>query len=203
MPVAAFACPKCARTFSVEEGTAELNADCPDCASHLLAYFFPAFYRPEEAGTAAAAVVDPTEASCFYHPQKQAARVCAGCGRLVCSLCSIDMGTQHLCPACISSGQKKAKITALEPSRTRFDNIALGLAIASLFMSFFSLILSPAAMYIVVRYWKNPGGLQGRGHIRMGIAFVLALGSLVLWTGMLALVYYGATTGNHHHAQPR
>jgi hypothetical protein len=203
MPVAAFACPKCNRAFSVEDGTAELDVTCPSCSSELLAFFFSAFYRPEETGVAAAAVVDPSEASCFYHPQKQAARVCEGCGRLICSLCSVDMGSQHFCPACISAGRKKAKITTLETNRTRYDNIALGLAVASLFMSFFAVILSPAAIFIAVRYWKSPGGLQGRGRVRMVIAFCVALGSLVFWGGMLGIAFYGVSTGAHNHAHPR
>jgi uncharacterized paraquat-inducible protein A len=202
MPAAAFACPKCSRAFSVEEGTPELETTCPGCASQLDAFFFPAFFRPREIGVAAAGVADPSEASCFYHPQKQAARVCDGCGRLICSLCSVDMGTDHLCPTCISSGRKKAKITTLESTRTRYDNIALGLAVASLFMSFFSLILSPAAVYIAVRHWKSPGGLQGRGRWRMAIAIALALFSFVLWGGMLGLAFYGAMTHPQHaHSQ--
>jgi hypothetical protein len=171
---------------------------CPGCQAQLDAFFFPAFYRPRETGTAAAALVDPTEASCFYHPQKQAARVCEGCGRLICSLCSVDMGSQHLCPACISSGQKKAKITTLESSRTRWDNISIGLAIASVFMSFFALILSPAAIYVAVRHWKSPGGLQGRGHWRMGIAIVVALFSLVFWGGIMGFAFYGIMMHPQH-----
>jgi hypothetical protein len=198
MPAAAFACPTCGFSHRVEEGTPEVVTTCPGCQAQLDAFFFPAFYRPREAGLAAAAVVDPTEASCFYHPQKQAARVCEGCGRLICSLCSVDMGSQHLCPACISSGQKKAKITTLESSRTRYDNIAIGLAVASIFMSFFSLILSPAAIYIAVRHWKSPGGLGGRGRVRMGFALVIALGTLILWGTLLGTAIYAGVT----HPQP-
>jgi hypothetical protein len=102
------------------------------------------------------------------------------------------MGSQHLCPACISAGQKKAKITTLESSRTRYDNIAMGLAIASIFMSFFSLILSPAAIYVAVRHWRSPGGLGGAGRWRMGFAIVLSLFTLLLWGGLLGAAFYGA-----------
>jgi hypothetical protein len=194
MPEAVFACPICSTTFPVEDGTSERAETCPGCASQLKAFFFPALFRPREVGIAASAVADPSEASCFYHPQKQAARVCDSCGRMICSLCSIDMGVEHLCPACISSGRKKAKLSTLENSRTCYDNIALALAVASLFMSFLALIMSPAAIYIALRHWNSPGRVQGRdsSRLRFVIAIGLALVSLVIWGGILGLAIFGA-----------
>jgi len=104
MPVATFSCPKCKTALAIEPGTAEIVAACPHCGEPVEAYFFPAFFRSLDTGAAAAALADHTEASCFYHPQKQALRVCDGCGRMICALCSVDLGAEHLCPTCIATG---------------------------------------------------------------------------------------------------
>jgi hypothetical protein len=202
MPQGAFACPYCNSTIEVAEGLLEMGVTCPSCASRLEAFLFPALFRPAESGMTAAALVDTSEASCFYHPQKQAARVCDGCGRLICSLCSIDMGSEHLCPACVSAGRKKEKFTGLESGRTRYDNVALGLGIASLVMSIFALILSPATVYIVIRHWKSPGGLEGRGHVRMIIGLVIAIFAFVFWGSTFGLGIWGATHENTHSTSP-
>lgn len=202
MPDAAtFACPKCNTAFAVEAGTAEVSATCPTCASQLEAYFYPAFYRPIEVGAVAATLTDLTEASCFYHPQKQAVRVCDGCGRLICALCSIDLGSQHLCPNCISSGKKKGQLSTLENARTRYDAIALSLAVFGMITSFFSLVLAPAAIYIAIRHWNSPMALTGGSRARFVIAIVIATISLLLWGGIFGLAIFGASTVPlHHHA---
>jgi uncharacterized paraquat-inducible protein A len=203
MPAAEFACPKCKTAFSVEPGRADLAAKCPTCASELEAHFYPAFFRPMDAGLMPAALIDQADAGCFYHPQKQAAHVCDGCGRLICSLCSIDMGAEHLCPSCISSGKKKGKLPSLDTSCTRYDSITLILGVMCMFTSFFSLILAPAAIYIAVRHWKSPQGLTRFGHARMVIGLLLAVGFLLLWGtlfGAAILAAAGAHPHPRHHS---
>jgi hypothetical protein len=132
-------------------------------------------------GASAAALVDHTEASCFYHPQKQAQRVCDGCGRLICALCSIELGTEHLCPNCLASGRKKGKITTLENTRTRYDSIALSLAILGMVIYMLSIFLAPATIYIAIRHWNSPGSLLGSGKTRFVIAVILASATLAFW----------------------
>ncbi len=194
-----FACPKCNTAFAVEPGIVDVAATCPGCSSDLEAHFYPAFYRPMEVGAAPAALTDLTEASCFYHPQKQAVRICDGCGRLICALCSIDLGSQHLCPNCISSGKKKGNLSTLENGRTRYDSIALSLAVFGILTSFFSLVLAPAAIYISVRHWKSPLGLTGGSRARFVAAIVIASISLVVWGGIIGLAIFGASSVPHHH----
>src|SRR5271170_6640528 len=132
MPAAVFSCPSCKAPLAVEPGTTEIVSNCPQCAEPIEAFFFSAFFRPVQVGAAATALMDHTEASCFYHPQKQAMRVCDGCGRMICALCSIELGAEHLCPSCVASGRKKGKITTLEDNRTRYDSIALTLSVLGL-----------------------------------------------------------------------
>ena len=197
----AFACPKCKTVLEIEPGTSDLTAACPACQSLLTAHFFSAFFQPRTLGTSPSALVDQTEASCFYHPTKQAMRVCDGCGRLICSLCSIELGTKHLCPNCISSGKKRGKLTTLENSRTRYDSIALSLAVMGLFMSIFSVVLAPVAIYISLRYWNTPRSLVGGGHVRFILAISIAIFSLLLWGSIFGLSIFGASKiHSHHHA---
>jgi hypothetical protein len=167
---------------------------CPRCASQIEAYFFPGFFRPMQAGASATVLVDHTEASCFYHPQKQALQVCDGCGRMICALCSIDLGTEHLCPSCISSGKKKGKITTLEDNRTRYDSIALSLAIFGMFCYPFAIFLLPAAIYVAIRHWNSQGSLLGVSKTRFVLALVVASITLLGWVAFFIL-------WSHHHTR--
>jgi len=185
MPESSFACPKCKMEFRIEPGTDHVEADCPNCSSFLAAYFFPPFFRAAPVGVAGAALVDHTEASCFYHTHKQAVGVCDGCGRLICALCSIDLGNDRFCPNCLSSGKKKGKLTTLENTRTRYDSIALSLAVLGLFLSCFSFIMAPASIYIAIRHWNSPGSLLGVSRTRFIIAIVVSILSLLFWVAIL------------------
>ena len=196
MPEATFACPQCKTPMSVPEGADHINGACPSCASGFEAFFFPALYRPREAGAAAATLVDHTEASCYYHPQKQAVQVCDGCGRLVCALCSIDLGSEHLCPNCLSAGKRKGKITSLENVRTCYDRIALSLAILGIVFYFVSIILAPIALYISIRHWNSPGSLLGVSRRRFIIAIALASLELLAW--LILLLTLILNPGSHH-----
>jgi hypothetical protein len=194
MPAATFPCPKCQTPLGIEPGMAEATVTCPRCTAQIEAYFFPGFFRPMQAGTSASVLVDHTEASCFYHPQKQALQVCDGCGRMICALCSIDLGTEHLCPSCISSGKKKGKITTLEDNRTRYDSIALSLAIFGMFCYPFAIFLLPAAIYVAIRHWNSQGSLLGVSKTRFVLALVVASITLLGWVAFFIL-------WSHHHTR--
>jgi hypothetical protein len=189
MAEATFSCPSCKVQIAIEPGTPEIASTCPQCLSFIQAYFFPAFFRPVQVGAAPAALADQTETSCFYHPQKQAARVCDGCGRLICALCSVELGAEHLCPSCISAGKKKGKITNLEDHRTRYDSIALSLAVFGLLIYVFGIFLAPAAIYIAIRHWNSPGSLLGTSKLRFIIAIIIASGTLVAWVVFATIIF--------------
>ena len=173
MPAATFSCPKCHAALGIEPGMTEATARARIALRWSRPTFFPVFF-PVQAGAAASALVDHTEASCFNHPQKQAVDVCDGCGRMICALCSIELNDEHLCPNCISSGKKKGRITTLEDTRTRYDSIAVlarGLRPVVLSSPFFSLrprSLSP------IRHWNSPGSLLGVSKTRFVIAIMVA-----------------------------
>src|SRR5438874_6597524 len=125
-------CPKCKTPLRENVVNRAELAPCLACATPLQVDIFPALFRPLQTGRSGEAVVVETESSCFYHPQKKAVVHCEGCGRFLCALCDCELHGQHYCPQCLETGKRKGKIKSLENERTRYDSIALGLAIAPL-----------------------------------------------------------------------
>ncbi len=166
----------------------EREVSCPNCSSELEAFFLPALFRTRTVETPAAMLIDQTEASCFYHAQKQAAQVCDGCGRLICSLCSIQMGQEHLCPSCVSSGKRKGKIAALENSRTCYDKVALSIAILGILFYFFTIITAPIVIYLAIRHWNSPGSVLGVSHSRFVIAIIIASLEICGWIAFAVIL---------------
>src|SRR6185369_8347066 len=99
---------------------------------------------------------------------------CDVCGRFLCALCDVDLNGQHVCPACLTSGKQKGRLTHLENRRVLYDNIALGLALLPIVLGPLALFTSPAAIYVVIRYWNAPSSILPRTKARMILALVFA-----------------------------
>ena len=154
---------------------------CPSCSSRLRVEVFPALFNAPATVQPAQAVVAEGEASCFYHPSKKAVLPCETCGRFLCALCDVELNGQHLCPACLSSGQKKGKLSNLDNRRVLYDSLALTLALVPLLLWPFTLITAPAALFIAIRYWRAPGSVVQRTKIRLILAMFVALAQIVGW----------------------
>jgi len=157
---------------------------CPVCATRILAQWFPAIMRSDNDATASrpSAVSDAVEASCFYHPAKQAAIVCENCGRFLCSLCDIELAGDHLCSHCIEAGKRKATLGHVEKSRTLWDEIALALSILPLLAWPVTVITAPATLFFVFRHWNRPLSIIPRTKIRYVLAVIFASLQIVGWT---------------------
>jgi hypothetical protein len=163
-------CPKCkARLFEPIFNQPGL-LPCPACETPLHIEIFPAFFREIAQGRDAEAVMIEGESSCFYHPQKKAVVPCDACGRFLCALCDCEVKGQHFCPGCLEAGQKKRNIQGLENMRVLHSRQALVLAIIPLF------ITGLAAIYVALRYRKEPGSLVA--PMRWAFPVALILGSL-------------------------
>lgn len=158
-------------------------AECPACHAPLMLAAFPALFQEQAVGQVGEPVVMDTESSCFYHPQKKAAVPCDDCGRFLCALCEVVIGTRHLCSSCIEGGRKKGNLKDIENSRILYDNIALALAIWPMLIFYFTVLTAPIAVFVAVRYWKAPTSILRRTKLR----FVAAIG-----IGMLQMVAWGA-----------
>ena len=175
-------CPKCRAwllegTFNQPDWT-----PCPACGAPLEIEVFPALFRKIASGPSAETILVEGESSCFYHPQKKAVRPCDGCGRFLCALCDCEFQGRHFCPSCLEAGRTKGKIAQLENQRTRYDNIALALAVLPFFVFYFTLITAPMALFVAIRYWKSPASLTGQSRTRFVIAILVALLQLAGWT---------------------
>jgi len=182
-------CPKCRAALLQHAFNRDEFAPCGSCGAPLLIEVFPALFRPVASGRAGEAILTEGEASCFYHPQKKAVLPCEACGRFLCALCDCEHQGQHLCPACLQTGREKGKIKSLENKRTRYDNMAMTLALLPLLIFYFTIITAPLTLYLAIRYWKSPLGLTQRSRVKMlvaaGIAMLQAGGWLALLIGIL------------------
>lgn len=187
MSTALIHCPKCKAALISEVFNRDDFAPCPSCAAPLQIEVYPAMFRPPGETRTGETVMMEGEASCFYHPQKKAVLPCEGCGRFLCALCDCEHQGQHLCPACLESGRTKGKIKSLENARTRYDNIALALALFPILIFYFTIITAPMVVYVVIRYWKSPPGLTQSSRWRFVVAIILALLQIGGWVALLII----------------
>lgn len=181
------ACPKCHRIQSAETVNTGRMAPCPQCRTALRIDVFNAFLRANEADVAVPGAHAQGAAECFYHPGQPAVVPCAACGRLLCPVCQVELEGRSLCMACLQAGRDKQKITAMQNSRVRYDEIALALALWPVLMIFPTLVTAPAAIYYAVRHFRRPSPVLPKGWVQGGAAMLLACAQIVGWIVFLVL----------------
>jgi len=163
---ASIRCPKCALSLEAAAFADGRMAECPACRSRLTAAFFPAFDAPpEDALTTPGAVALEGEATCFFHPANRAALACEECGRFLCALCDLPLGTRHLCPACIGARKPLELVT----SRACWSMAALLAGVLPLLVSIFIwpllIFTGLLAIFVALWGWRKPGSLvKGPRH---------------------------------------
>jgi len=183
------ACTECGANVPPEFVNADEFLGCPGCGQLFRVFTFPALQRTM-AGNAGLPAVETGEASCFYHAQKKAIVACDSCGRFLCALCDVEIGVSHRCPACLEAGKRTQKLETIEDRRTLYDGLALVLATVPLLLWPFTLFTAPAALFLVVRYWRRPLSVLPRTRIRFVLAFLIAFAQVCGW---LFLFYFLAT----------
>jgi hypothetical protein len=180
------ACTECGRNLPADFANAGEFHDCPNCLQSLRVFAFPALHRTT-AGQAALPALESNDATCFYHPSKQAVVACDNCGRFLCALCDVEMAGSHRCPACLEIGKRKRKLETVENRRILFDSVALTLSIVPLLIWPMTVLTAPATLFVVIRYWRRPLSILPRTRIRFVIAFLIALAQLGGWA---LLIYF-------------
>lgn len=175
----------CGRELPTDVENAGEFVGCPRCLADVRVFAFPALRR-ENTAPLAMPTLGAGEASCFYHPQKPAVLACAHCGRFLCALCEIEIGGEHRCPACLAAGKEKRTLATVENRRLLYDGLALALAIIPILVWPLTLLSAPAALFVVVRYWRQPLSILPRTRIRFVLAAVIALAQICGW----ALLFY-------------
>jgi hypothetical protein len=182
-------CPKCKAALLQHAFNRDQFAPCASCGAPLQIEIFPALFRPLGTGHAGEVILTEGEASCFYHPQKKAVLPCEACGRFLCALCDCEHQGRHLCPSCLEAGRTKGKIESLEIKRTRYDNMAMALALLPLLIAYFTIITAPMTLYVAIRYRTAPLGLTQRSRVKLVIAAVIATLQIGGWVALLIALF--------------
>ncbi|WPD22693.1 MAG: hypothetical protein SD837_21220 [Candidatus Electrothrix scaldis] len=170
-------CPGCGEPLRPEQYNND--SQCTQCSAPLLCTAYPALVRDKEIAHAEH-IGDEKQASCFYHPAKQAIVDCGHCGRFLCALCDLEMGDVHICPACLSRGKDQHNVLEQKQGRVRYDMLALVLAFWPLLLFLpFAVISAPVALYLTLRHYKTPLSLTTVTRWRFPVAALLAIAQLV------------------------
>ncbi len=185
-------CPRCSEPIPVPpSGKTEMQR-CPTCSANVEAAIFPALLSMPVTRTRIQ-LAQGSDAGCYFHSRYRAVIPCGDCGRFLCELCSINVGARVLCAECISNLRRQKSETGLVHHAALFDNTALFLVIGpavSLFLSIFTLLSAPAALFLSFYYWSRQWTLLGRSRTRFVIAMISSLLLLIGW----AVVIYTVVT---------
>jgi hypothetical protein len=151
------------------------------CGVSIRLDVFPALLKEAPYGQSGETILLDDESGCFYHPNKKAVVHCDGCGRFLCSLCTIEFGDSNLCPGCIEKGAKKGSLESLKTESVYHDRIALGIAIVPILMWPITIVTAPYALYYAVRHWRTPMSVLPRVRWRSVLAILVALAQLTGW----------------------
>ena len=189
-------CPRCSEPIpATSAGNAQMLR-CPACSATVEAVLFPAMLIEPPARTKIQ-IARGSEAGCYFHARYRAVTPCAGCGRFLCELCSVNVGARFLCAECISNLRKQRSESGLVHHAALFDNTALFLVIGptiSLFFSIFTLLSAPAALFLSFYYWSRQWTLLRRSRVRFAIAI---MSSIMLLLGWAVVIYTIITSKNN------
>lgn len=162
-------CPVCAGdlvTVSTEWQS------CPYCEKRLQIRVWPVMRQNSKAAMALS-----DQATCFFHPDKAFQACCQRCGRFVCALCELQLGAEHVCPACFERGRADSGAQSGKAEwRYRdvlYDSIALTVGWG--WILFWPVIVAaiPTVIVLHVKYRKAPRAyLIARSGWRFWAAYV-------------------------------
>jgi hypothetical protein len=167
---------------------------CPYCQKWLQIYVWPVVRQNSNAATALS-----DQATCFFHPDKAFQACCQRCGRFVCALCDLQLGAEHVCPACFERGRADSGAEASKAEwRYRdvlYDSIAF--TVGWVWILFWPVIVAaiPAVIVLHVKYRKAP-----RSYLiaRSGWRFWAAYAGLIWFPLFLALAFFARRTAGGH-----
>lgn len=180
---AAVMCPHC----SLEIPADPQWQSCPYCQKSLQMRIWPVV---RQNNNAKAAVAD--QSTCFFHPEKVFQACCQRCGRFVCALCDLQLGVEHVCPACFERGRNNSGTgTGQAEWRYRdvlYDSIAITVGWGWILVWPVIVAAIPAVIILHVKYRKAPRSyLIPRSGWRFWVAY---LG--VAWLPMLIVIFWFA-----------
>jgi hypothetical protein len=192
MKVRPLTCTRCKATLlGPELFNTQDPVNCPACGVLLFLQLFPAFFREPKTSSAGEKVLIEGESTCFYHPEKKAVLPCDSCGRFLCALCELDINGRHICPGCLERGVEKGKLSELESGRTRYDQLALWMALLPLLVWPVTILTAPAAIYFALRHWNSPTHYIHPSRVKLVLALLLAALQVAGWGLIFYMVWRG------------
>ena len=193
IPPSSVACPACGFALPADALTRETDIACPQCRVDLRGGLFPVFWNPSPVAPILADHAGDGEAVCFFHPENRAALSCDRCGRFICGVCDMPLGTRHLCPTCLSSGLTGEKLPELVVRRFLWADTALLVGLLPLLVSPVVwpglIVTGPAAIFCALFGWKHPGSLpRGRRHWVAVLGLVCGVLQLAVLGGFFLLI---------------
>jgi hypothetical protein len=186
MTPAKLACPKCRRSVPEVYWRGVDTARCPACEAEFEQLRFPALTAVSRVTLAAS--TGEGEANCYFHASNRAEVPCAGCGRYICSVCTVKVSGQDFCPSCLEVRSDRRKLP--ENSRVLYDRIALLLALVPLIIWPLTLVTAPAAIFLCFYGWKKPGSIVGRWRrTAFVIAGLLATAQVIGWIFLFSYLW--------------
>lgn len=176
-------CPNCSGDIALDETGSQT---CPYCDKQLQIRVWPIVRQNTSAATALS-----DQATCFFHPDKVFQACCQRCGRFVCALCDLQLGAEHVCPACFERGRAGSEAGKAE-WRYRdvlYDSIALTLGWGWILVWPVFVVAFPAVIFLHVKYRKAP-----RSYLipRSGWRFWAAYAGMVWAPLFFALAFVGS-----------
>jgi hypothetical protein len=186
-----FLCPIC-QTGVFTPGTSPVSeVVCTKCGTELSVTIFDNVGRPLPVGEGARTISDSSEASCYNHFTKMAVCGCDNCGKLMCTVCNIDVENKHFCPDCVLNPVVARTFPQLVNERLCEEKSVWLTAWLGAYPLFVCLSI-PLTIGLSIVFWSRPGSLIGNSRSWMlggvllsifspiiFIAFCLGIGVLV------------------------
>lgn len=190
--VGAVICPSCNGDVAPVEAKTGWQT-CPYCEKRLQIRVWDSV---QQNTNAAAALSD--QARCFFHPDKAFQACCQRCGRFVCALCDLQLGAEHVCPACFERGRGDSGVEAGKAEwRYRdvlYDSIAVTVGWGWILIWPVIVAAIPAVIFLHVKYRKAP-----RSYViaRSGWRFWAAYVGLAWLPLLIASLSFTRWAGRH------
>jgi hypothetical protein len=190
------ACPRCRAALAPEAFSITHDTACPQCRAVLRAAIFPAFrLDPSDAVPGLADRAGEGEAVCFFHAENRAERTCDRCGRFICHVCDMPVGSRRLCPSCLSGALETEKVSELVAWRFLWADSALIFGVVPLVLGIFMwpfIVLTGLTAIVLGLYALRRPGSVSRGARRWAAVVGMIGGALQIfvWGGFVAFFVY-------------
>lgn len=198
-------CPACGAALGPYGLDATQEAVCPACRVGLRGQLFRAWWTPPNSlSTEKSAPAMEGEAVCFFHPTNRAVLPCDACGRFMCAVCDLPVGSRHLCPVCLSKGMGKEKLTEIIPRRFLWGPAAflLGLVpLCGIFIFLWPFLFATGGVAVILGLvgWGKPGSLvRGKQHWAAILGILFGLLQIGICVGFFYFIFY---IGSHNNSK--